>query len=124
MSEQPNDIGKILKAEREKRALSLDIIHETTKIPMDSLRAIEEGYKIRTLSTFYYKSFVKIYAKYLGMDADKIIAMIPSTHSGTKAPVLDKLLSSAQRPAVPRQETRNLNLFARHTENRQGKKIA
>ena len=123
MSKEPNDVGKILKAEREKRALSLDIVHETTKIPMDSLRAIEEGYKIRTLSTFYYKSFVKIYAKYLGMDADKILAMIPSTHPGTKIPVLDKLVPAAQRSVAPRQETRNLNLFARHTENRQGKKI-
>ena len=123
MSEQPNDIGQILKAEREKRALSLDIVHEATKIPMDSLRAIEEGYKIRTLSTFYYKSFVKIYIKYLGMDADKFLEMIPSTHPVTKVPVLDKLVPLAPRAGMPQQETRNLNLFARHEDNRQMKKI-
>ncbi len=123
MSEQSNDVGKILKAEREKRALSLDIVHETTKIPMDSLRAIEEGYKIRTLSTFYYKSFVKIYAKYLGMDVDKLLEMIPSTHPVHKIPVLDKLVPLTPKSMVPRQETRSLNLFARHTDNRQGKKI-
>jgi cytoskeletal protein RodZ len=61
-------IGTRLKKSREAQGLSLDIVHEGTKIPMDALRAIEEGYSVRTLSPFYYKGFLKIYGDFLGVD--------------------------------------------------------
>ena len=70
--EQTEHIGAILKKEREERGMALETVHETTKIPLDALRAIEEDYKVRTLSEFYYKSFIKIYAKYLDMDVSRI----------------------------------------------------
>ena len=41
--------GQILKKAREAKGLGLDVVHEATKIPMDVLRAIEEGYTVRTL---------------------------------------------------------------------------
>jgi cytoskeletal protein RodZ len=72
MSEQFNETGPFLKTAREKQGLSLEMVHDVTKIPLDALRAIEEGYKVRTLSPFYYKSFVKSYAKYLGVDITAI----------------------------------------------------
>jgi cytoskeletal protein RodZ len=84
MSDQPKDVGQVLKAEREKRAMTLEVIHEATKIPLDSLRAIEEGYKIRTLSTFYYKSFIKIYAHYLGLDPHEVLALVPGSQTAPK----------------------------------------
>ena len=65
--------GVVLKRERQAQGLSLDIVHEATKIPMDALRAIEEGYKIRMLSPFYYKGFLKMYACYLGIDVSQVI---------------------------------------------------
>ncbi|MDP8212549.1 MAG: helix-turn-helix domain-containing protein [Candidatus Zapsychrus exili] len=65
--------GEILKNTRKERGLSLDIIHEETKIPMDVLRAIEEGYKVRTISPFYLKGFLKIYANYLDVDINNVI---------------------------------------------------
>ena len=65
--------GVVLKRERQAQGLSLDIVHEATKIPMDVLRAIEEGYKIRMLSPFYYKGFLKMYAGYLGIDVSQVI---------------------------------------------------
>lgn len=73
MSEPSRDIGSVLKKERENKGISLDMVHEATKIPIDSLKAIEEGYKVRTLTPFYYKSFVRIYAQYLGMDPDSLV---------------------------------------------------
>ncbi len=66
-------IGAMLKKEREARGLSLEIVHDATKIPMDALRAIEEGYTIRTLSSFYLKGFLKIYARYLNVDISDIL---------------------------------------------------
>ncbi len=65
--------GIILKQAREAQGVSLESIHETTKIPMDVLRAIEEGYTVRTLNPFYYRGFVKMYAHHLGIDASNII---------------------------------------------------
>ncbi len=114
MSSQPNDIGRILKAEREKRAIPLETVHETTKIPLDSLRAIEEGYRIRTLSPFYYKSFVRSYAKYLGMDADEISGMIPSSRPAPVAPsVVAGKVAAAPKTVPSFRPLPVLNLFAR-----------
>ncbi len=78
MSEQQEqdkyaEIGAILKKEREARGISLEMVHDATKIPMDALRAIEEGYTIRTLSSFYLKGFLKIYAKYLNVDISDML---------------------------------------------------
>lgn len=63
----------VLKEARESKGLSLEAIHEATKIPMDALRAIEEGYSIRNLSPFYLRGFIKIYANYLNIDLKSVI---------------------------------------------------
>src|SRR5580698_3774537 len=60
--------SSILKETREARGLTLEIVHEATKIPMDALKAIEEGYTVRILSPFYYRGFIKIYAEFLGLN--------------------------------------------------------
>lgn len=107
MSERPQEnVGQLLKSEREARGISLDVIQEATKIPLDSLRAIEEGYKIRTLTAFYYRSFVKIYAQYLGLDPFPILALIPSYQQPKRAPL------SAERLAAMPKDTRSLNIIA------------
>ncbi len=87
MSDSPRDVGVLLKQEREQKGIALDVVHEATKIPLDALKAIEEGYKVRTLTAFYYKSFVKIYAQYLGLDANFIVTLIPTHHPKPAAPV-------------------------------------
>lgn len=78
MTEEINDVGRLLKLERQRKLETLEMVHEATKIPIDSLKAIEEGYKVRMLSSFYYKNFVRLYARYLGMDAQKLLDLIPS----------------------------------------------
>ena len=65
--------GSILKEKRQATGLSLETVHESTKIPLDVLRAIEEGYTVRNLSPFYYKGFLKIYAGYLNVDLSEVI---------------------------------------------------
>jgi len=65
--------GEILKSTREGRGLSLEAVHEATKIPIDVLKAIEEGYTIRTLSEYYYNSFIKMYAKLLKLDVSQFV---------------------------------------------------
>ena len=63
-----NEKASVLKTTREAKGLTLEIVHEATKIPMDALRAIEEGYSVRILSPFYYRGFIKIYSEFLGLD--------------------------------------------------------
>lgn len=65
--------GLILKNRRMEQGLSLEAVHETTKIPLDALKAIEEDYTIGTLSPFYIRGFVKIYSKYLGIDVSEVL---------------------------------------------------
>ena len=55
-----NPNSSLLKDTRLSKGLTLDIVHEATKIPMDALRAIEEGYSTRILTPFYYRGFIKI----------------------------------------------------------------
>ena len=71
-AEKKGSVGMTLKKARESQGLSLEIVHEATKIPLDVLRAIEEGYQVRMLSPFYYKGFVKMYANYLNIDLAQV----------------------------------------------------
>lgn len=64
--------GTLLKSTREARGISLRVVHEATKIPMDVLRAIEEGYSVRTLTPFYFRGFIKMYAEYLKINVQDI----------------------------------------------------
>ncbi len=57
-----------MKETREAKGISLSTIHEVTKIPMDVLKAIEEGYTVHSLSSFYLKGFIKMYAQYLDVE--------------------------------------------------------
>ncbi len=62
----------ILKDTRLAKGLTLDLVHEATKIPLDALKAIEEGYKVKMLTPFYFKGFIKIYAEFLGLDINEV----------------------------------------------------
>ena len=66
--------NSLLKNTREAKGLTLDIVHEATKIPLDVLKAIEEGYSVRMLTPFYYRGFLKIYAEFLGLDPVEVLS--------------------------------------------------
>ncbi len=65
--------GLLLKETRELKGLSIETVHEMTKIPLDVLHAIEEGYTVRMVSAYYFKGFIKMYAKFLGLDASLVL---------------------------------------------------
>ena len=68
-----NPSSSILKNTRQTKGLTLEIVHEATKVPMDALRAIEEGYSTRILTPFYYRGFIKIYAEFLGLNVADVL---------------------------------------------------
>ncbi len=101
-----NPNSSLLKEARLAKGLSLDIVHESTKIPMDALRAIEDGYSTRILTPFYYRGFIKIYAEFLGLnvnDALKEYNVEPSAIGKVANPVVTK--SPLKTPAKPSLKT-------------------
>lgn len=84
--------GSLLKATREAKGISLETVHEATKIPMDALKAIEEGYTVRRISSFYLKGFMKMYAEYLGVNVKDI--------APDMAPKKKQPLKSAESPSA------------------------
>jgi cytoskeletal protein RodZ len=98
--------GQLLKEIRTDKGFSLGTVHEATKIPLDVLRAIEEGYTVRTLSSFYLKGFMKMYAKYLGVDIRQIV--VPETKEQKSEPAAPSLPLKNQ-PELPEDWERLLN---------------
>lgn len=106
------EFGKILKEERLRQGLDLSEVMEKTKISRVSLEAIEEGNKLALPHPVYAKGFVKNYARFLGLDADKmgnLLAQIyfsdeESTHEEQEAQLAlaDARKLPAVRSSVPR----------------------
>lgn len=68
-------IGELLKEKREARELSYRQISEIIKIRPEYLEALEKGnYKV-FVSEVYVKGFLKNYAKFLGIDQEKALAL-------------------------------------------------
>jgi cytoskeletal protein RodZ len=80
--------GSLLKATREAKGISVETVHEATKIPMDALKAIEEGYTVRRISPFYLKGFMKMYAEYLSVNVKDISPEADSKKKQSVRPVL------------------------------------
>ncbi len=84
-------IGEILKTARKKRGLSLKQISEVIKIRQEYLRALENGDYSVFASEVYLKGFLKNYAKFLGIDQKRALALYRREHaekqkSNIKAP--------------------------------------
>ena len=67
------DIGEELKAERERKGLDLKSVNEATRIPIDTLKALESSdYSIFPNPT-YARSFLSQYRDHLGVDAHDFV---------------------------------------------------
>lgn len=66
------ELGSVLRAEREKRGLSLDNVAEHLKISARILRALEEGDESSLPHTVYVRGFVRSYGNYLGLDSKEL----------------------------------------------------
>ena len=66
------DLGAALRAEREKRGLSIEDVANHLKIGARLLRALEEGDASSLPHLAYAKGFIRSYASYLGMAAEEV----------------------------------------------------
>ncbi len=67
-----HELSKELKEARESQGLSLDEVHEQTKINKEFLQALEEGEIERLPHPVYAKGFLQNYARFLGLDWQKM----------------------------------------------------
>ena len=70
------NIGLKLKEKRIQNGLSIDEVAEDLKLRPSQIESIEEGRKDDFKDIFYLKYFIRDYAKYLGLDSDKIVVLI------------------------------------------------
>lgn len=87
-------LGELLKSKREEKNLELLQVSESTKIPQKLLTALEEGDYDAFASEVYLKGFLKNYAKYLGLDSQKVHAIYRRERSLQE----EESLKEAQRP--------------------------
>ena len=66
--------GENLKREREMRGVTLEEISASTKISVRFLKALEGEDLAQLPGGIFTRSFVRAYAKYLGLDEDHIMA--------------------------------------------------
>ena len=68
-----NEIGEKLREARESHGVSIEEAAEDLKIRPTQLKNLEDGNISEFKDIFYVKFFVKDYAKYLGLDGEKIL---------------------------------------------------
>lgn len=66
-------IGRRLRAERERRRITLESIAANTKIGISLLKALERDDVSRWPSGIFRRSFVRAYAEAIGLDADEVV---------------------------------------------------
>jgi cytoskeleton protein RodZ len=66
--------GENLRRERELRGISLHEIAEATKISVSFLKALEQDHFDVLPGGLFRRSFVRQYAKHVGLDADRVVA--------------------------------------------------
>jgi cytoskeleton protein RodZ len=66
--------GENLRREREMRGVSLEEISSATKISMRFLEAIEQEEFSKLPGGIFSRSFIRTYARYLGLDEERVVA--------------------------------------------------
>ncbi|PTN33325.1 RodZ domain-containing protein [Desulfonatronum sp. SC1] len=107
------EFGRLLKEERLRQGLEITDVMDKTKISRMNLTAIEEGNEQALPHPVYAKGFVKNYARFLGMDADKMGNTLAQIYvSKDESDYDDLVLADAEKlPAVREGWPRFVGIF-------------
>jgi len=94
--------GENLRRERELRGVSLRDMAEATKISFRFLEALEKGRIDQLPGGLFPRAFVRQYAKFLGLDAEKTVAEFLYEHGESGLPVEKPKARPSEGPPVPR----------------------
>ncbi|HET6348330.1 MAG TPA: helix-turn-helix transcriptional regulator [Candidatus Krumholzibacteria bacterium] len=78
MNTEGKTVGEILRGAREARKLSVEQVNRETKISVQTVNALESDDFGAFPSETYLKGFVRTYAEFLGLDGNRLWAMIGS----------------------------------------------
>jgi cytoskeleton protein RodZ len=81
MSMTLQEIGCLLREERERQGKSIEEIMEATRISRRNIAAIEAGDEKDLPHPVYAKGFVRSYARVLGLDADEVADRLAATYA-------------------------------------------
>ena len=73
MSDIADTFGPRLRAERERRGISLDTIASVTKVGVDLWEGLEHNDFSRWPSGIFARAFVRDYARAIGLDSDEVV---------------------------------------------------
>jgi cytoskeletal protein RodZ len=91
-------IGPALARARSEQGKSIDEASRETHIRADYLSALERERFDQMLGDVYVRGFLRSYANYLGLDADKVLTVY-NAHFGTPQPVLPEPSPVARTPS-------------------------
>jgi cytoskeleton protein RodZ len=85
VSTEGKTVGEILRTAREARNLSVEQVNRETKISVQTIRALEEDDFGAFPSETYVKGFVRTYSEFLGLDGNRLWAMVGSRSASQAA---------------------------------------
>src|SRR5690348_8598494 len=98
-----SSVGETLRRERLRRNLDLDRVSRETKINVKMLEAIEAEDFDRLPGGVFTRSFVRQYARLLGLDEEEILAELQRDLKPVSPPVLEGPSAPPENPIeVPR----------------------
>ncbi len=100
------EIGEELKAAREESGVSIEEAAEDLNLRVSQIENIEEGNVKAFKDVYYLKCFIRDYAKYLGLDEDKIMDEVNEYffEATSKIPIAEIEKASMEKQKEQRQE--------------------
>lgn len=92
---QPETAGQFLANARQAAGMSLAAVSDATKIKIDHLEAVEASDASALPATPYAVGFVKVYAKFLGLDADAIAKQFKTDIGADAPPPVEEIRKTA-----------------------------
>lgn len=93
-------IGAWLRAERERRGITLKTVADQTKVAAPLLQGLESGDLSRWPGGIYRRAFVKAYSSALGLDADDVVRRFEREHPDAEAMAAAAATSAKTAPIV------------------------
>jgi len=103
--------GANLRREREMRGVPLEEIAGATKISIRSLQALEAEEFSKLLGGIFTRSFIRAYARYLGLDEETVIGEYQAVAPPSEEVDLSRLTRSKPKPAKESSRTTVLGLL-------------
>ncbi|MDI7267841.1 MAG: helix-turn-helix domain-containing protein [Myxococcota bacterium] len=79
-------VGALLHDLRERRGLTIEAVSQETRIPVASLRLVEEGRFGELPAEVFARGFVRSYARAVGADPDAAIRLYEEAHGPSEPP--------------------------------------